>query len=113
MNVSFTIGEMVNGWEVINVNGCTHFVVKKDDIRIFFETTAGEGVNYSNIRSYTDGEKGRQYRAQRYLYKYVSLVQGFSNTLYKKYLDEQIHQTRCAELREQTKQAYATYWEGK
>lgn len=88
MNVSFKIGEVVNGWTCINVNGLTHFVFKKDNIRIFFETNAGEGTNYSMVRAYSDETTGRTYKAMRFLHKYVSLVQAFSNVLYDRYYEE-------------------------
>lgn len=84
INVSFKLGEVVNGWEVVNVvGGINEFVVRKDYITICFRTDAVKGTNYSKIMWYaTDG---RTYKAQRYLTKYVSLVQDFSNVLYGRF----------------------------
>lgn len=86
MNVTFKIGEVVNGWTVIGTNGLSQFVVKADDVTIVFNSDAGEGINYSQVVQVY--KNGRTYKAQRFLQKYVSLVQVFSNILFDKYYEE-------------------------
>lgn len=88
MNVTFKIGEVINGFKVVDRIGLSRFVVENDDIRIVFDTDAGEGVNYSKIIGYYNRKTERSYRAMRYLLKYVSTVQGLSNVLYQRYKTE-------------------------
>lgn len=85
MNVTFKIGEKINGYEIKSQNGLTQFVVENEDYIIVFHTDAGEGKNYSKVIRYTNKHNNRSYQGQRYLYKFVSTVQGFSNVLYQKY----------------------------
>lgn len=86
MNVTFKQGEkLTGGFTIKDNNGLTRFIAEDDNVIICFDTDAGEGINYSKIQWYTDKKTGKQYRAMRYLIKYVSLVQGFSNDLYTKY----------------------------
>jgi hypothetical protein len=88
MNVSFQLGEVVNGFEITGRNGLTRYTAENENVRIYFETDAGEGINYSKILAYYDKRSYRGYRAMRYLRKYVSLVQGFSNALFERYQAE-------------------------
>lgn len=85
-NVTFNVGEELgNGFRIIGTNGLSNFVAKSENITIGFTSDAGEGINYSKVLYFTNEITGKTYRAGRYLYKYVALVQGFSNTLYMKY----------------------------
>lgn len=88
MNVTFNEGENVNGWTIKGKNGLSRFIAEKDDIIICFDTNAGYGINYSKILWYTDKRTNRIYRSMRYLFKFVSIVQGFSSQLYIKYKNE-------------------------
>lgn len=88
MHVTFRVGEVINGWTIKSTMGCSRFIATNNGIIICFDTDAGEGKNYSKILWYTDEKTGRQYRAMRYLIKYVSVVQGLSNSLYQKYIKE-------------------------
>jgi hypothetical protein len=89
MNVSFKNGEeLTNGFKITNKNGISEYVAQNENTIICFRTDSGEGVNYSQIQWITDKKTNRQYRAMRYLYKYVSLVQNFSNQLYTKYQEQ-------------------------
>lgn len=87
MYVSFEMNEKVNGFTIRDKNGLSRYTAENENIIIVFDTDAGTGRNYSKILWYTDKRNGRQYRGQRFLYKYVSTVQGFSNHLYMKYKD--------------------------
>jgi hypothetical protein len=95
MNVSFKSGEVVNGYTIITNMGLTRFVAKNDNIRIVFETDAGEGRNYSKVLYYTDLHSGRTYKAQRYLYKYVQTVQSLSNVLFRRWQDYNLTDPQC------------------
>lgn len=89
MNVSFKMFEKLgNGFVITSQNGLTEFIAENKEIMIVFHTVAGEGKNYSKIIRYLDKNTGKQYKAMRYLHKYVSLVQGFSNQLFMKYQAE-------------------------
>lgn len=85
MNVKFNVGDMVNGFKIVNTNGLSEFYADNGDVLICFRSDAGEGINYSKIMWYTCKHTNRQYRAIRYILKYVSTVQGFSNQLFMKY----------------------------
>lgn len=90
MNVYFRLGEIIGdtGFRIADWHGLNRFVAENDSVRIHFESDAGEGKNYSKILSYYNKETERSYTAQRYLYKYVYLVQQFSNVLFDKYQKE-------------------------
>lgn len=86
-NVTFKIGEVVQGWTIKSKNGLSEYVAENaEGIILCFRTDAGEGTNYSQVQWYT--KNGRQYRAGRYLLKYVSLVQSLSNVLFDRYYEE-------------------------
>ena len=59
------------------------YTAKNEKYEIFFKSTAEQGVNYSQIQWYRDLKTGKKYHAWRFLFKFVSLVQGFSNDLYQ------------------------------
>lgn len=88
MNVSFKLGEVINGFKVINTNGLTEYTVENDDICLRFRTDAGSGKNYCQVLSYHDKKKNRTYRAQRFLIKYVPTAQNLSNILYTRFRKE-------------------------
>lgn len=93
MNVTFKTGEKLGGgWSVLGRNGLSQFIVRNEELglSIVFESDAGEGLNYSKVVSCYDMGTDRRYRAMRYLYKYVGLVQGFSNILYQKFLQSNV-----------------------
>ena len=88
MNVSFDTNEKINGYIITNNNGLTQFTASNTLYAIVFHTDAGEGRNYCKVIGYHDFVTGRSYHAQRYLQKFISTVQGFSNVLYKKYQEK-------------------------
>lgn len=88
MNVSFNIGEKINDYTIKSRNGLSQFVAENKNHIIIFDTDAGAGINYSKVISYYDKNTNRAYRGQRYLYKFTSTVQGFSNVLYQKYVNQ-------------------------
>lgn len=88
MNVSFELNEVVNDWKVIEKIGCSRFIIKKDNIVICFDSNAGMGKNYFNIRWYTDLKNDRQYRAQRFLLKYIPIVRSVSGVLYDRFKEQ-------------------------
>jgi hypothetical protein len=85
MNVSFELGEIVNGFKITDRHGLTRYIAENENVIIYFSTDAGAGINYSEIISYYDKRAKRSYQAMRFLFKYVSTVQGLSNALFEKY----------------------------
>lgn len=90
MNVSFRIGEVIGntGYKIVDTHGLSRFVAENEKVRILFDSDAGEGRNYSKVLSFYNKETERRYTTQRYLYKYVAIVQQFSNVLFEKYQKE-------------------------
>ena len=90
MNVRFSIGEVVNGWKCVGVNGLSRFVFEelstKD--RIVFDSDAGEGVNYCKIIGYYNARTNRHYEALRFLFKCIPTMQMLSSALYERYVEE-------------------------
>jgi hypothetical protein len=85
-NVKFEAGERLAGQFVIsNRNGITEYVAENDNVIICFRTDAGCGTNYSQVQWVTSKKTGRQYRAWRFLLKWVGITQLFSNQLYAKW----------------------------
>lgn len=85
-NVSFNVGEELgNGYSIKGINGVSEFIAENEQYIICFRSDSGEGRNYMQIQWITNKETGRQYRAWRYFYKFISLVSGFSSQLYFKY----------------------------
>jgi hypothetical protein len=96
MNVSFKNGEVVNGWTCVGRNGLSQYVMQDSEgNRLLFDTDAGEGKNYSKVLSFYNGRTERGYRAMRFLFKYISTVQGFSNALFQKYKEENWEKCPC------------------
>lgn len=76
---------MVYGWEITSNPYNDNYTATKDNISINFKTDAGKGSNYSKVESFYSHKNYRMYTAQRYLIKYVSTAQDFSNVLYKRW----------------------------
>ena len=86
VNVTFEVGDrLFDRWYIVSKMGLNEFVAVRKGYgeTVRFRTDAGEGTNYSKVISWTKGD--RTYYAQRYLLKYVSTVQNFSNVLYQRY----------------------------
>ena len=81
-SVAWYVGQTVNGWVVTSYNGATEYTVQNMDYVVRFHTEAGYGRNYSKPLQVHDIKTGRNYTAQRYLFKFICPVQDLSSRLF-------------------------------
>lgn len=70
--ISFEYGK--DTWKIYHIMGGCKFYVENENVRICFNAEGRSGSTYTKIESVWNKAKDRVYTAQRYQYKYLSLV---------------------------------------